>query len=140
MTSPSTRTAKEVFDDHLRESKDGSVENDFERNYAQDVLLLTGCGVFRGRDGLMYLADLLEKQLPGAQFEYSVRLVEDDVAFLEWTATADNGVVKDGADSYVFRNGRIVAQTIHYTVTPTSPRAECPDAASGLRVASVVNH
>jgi hypothetical protein len=26
--------------------------------------------------------------------------------------------MRDGVDSYVIRNGRIVAQTIHYTFTP----------------------
>lgn len=43
---------------------------------------------------------------------------QGEVGFLEWTAEADGGRVDDGADSYVIRNGRIVAQTIHYTVTP----------------------
>jgi hypothetical protein len=27
-------------------------------------------------------------------------------------------VIRDGADSYVIRDGKIVAQTIHYTVEP----------------------
>lgn len=120
MADQTMRSAKEVFDDHLRESIDGSVEDDFERNYAEDLVLLTGHGVFRGREGLMYLADLLRKELPDAQFDYTVRLVEGDVAFLEWTARADGAQVKDGADSYVIRDGRIVAQTIHYTGTPTT--------------------
>lgn len=43
--------------------------------------------------------------------------MEDGVGFLEWSATSPNGnYVNDGADSYVVRNDRIVAQTIHYTV------------------------
>ncbi len=121
MADQATRSAKEVFDDHLRQSIDSTVQEDFARNYADDVVLLTGRGVFRGRDGLMHLADLLRKELPDAQFEYCVRLVEGDVAFLEWTARSDGAQVKDGADSYVIRGGRIVAQTIHYTVTPSGP-------------------
>jgi hypothetical protein len=110
------RSAQEVFDDHLREGKSGSVEEDFARNYAEDVVLLTGRGVYRGRDGLLHLAELLRKELPGARFEYRTRVVEGDVAFLEWTARADSAEVEDGADSFVIRDGRIVAQTIHYTV------------------------
>jgi hypothetical protein len=110
------RTAEEVFDDHLREGKTGSVEEDFARNYAEDVVLLTGRGVRRGRDGLLYLAGLLRKELPNAAFEYRTRLVEGDMAFLEWTARSGGAVVEDGADSYLIRDGRIVAQTIHYTV------------------------
>jgi predicted SnoaL-like aldol condensation-catalyzing enzyme len=110
------RSAQEVFDDHLREGKSGSVEEDFARNYAEDVVLLTGRGVYRGRNGLMHLAELLRKELPDAQFEYVTRTVEGDVAFLEWTARADGAQVEDGSDTFVIRDGRIVAQTIHYTV------------------------
>lgn len=37
-------------------------------------------------------------------------------AFLEWTATETGAKVEDGADSFVIEDGKIVAQTIHYTV------------------------
>ena len=41
------------------------------------------------------------------------------MGFLEWTGEADNGArVEDGADSYLIRDGRIHAMTIHYTVLP----------------------
>jgi hypothetical protein len=36
-----------------------------------------------------------------------------------WTATSSAGSVEDGLDSYVIRDGRIQAQTIHYTLTPS---------------------
>lgn len=117
MRDDKPRTVKEVFDDHLQQAREGTVEDDFARNYAEDVLLLTGCGIYRGREGLMALTDLLMKQVPNPRFEYRTRLFERDVAFLEWSARGDGAEVHDGADSYVIRNGRIVAQTIHYTVT-----------------------
>ncbi len=50
--------------------------------------------------------------------EYRTRLVEGEVAFLEWAARTDNAGAEDGVDSFVIRDGRIVAQTIHYTVQP----------------------
>jgi hypothetical protein len=49
-------------------------------------------------------------------FEYRTRLVESELAFLEWTARADGTWVEDGADSFLIRDGRIIAQTIHYTI------------------------
>lgn len=110
------RTAREVLDDHLRQSKDGSLEDDLARNYAEDVVLLTGRGVYRGHDGVRELTRLLREQLPDAEFEYRTTLVEGEVAYLAWGARADGASVDDGADSYVIRNGRIVAQTIHYVV------------------------
>lgn len=66
------------------------------------------------------LARLLREQLPNMRFQYRTVLVEGEVGFLEWTADADGAKVEDGADSYVIHDGRIVAQTIHYTVIPTS--------------------
>ncbi len=61
---------------------------------------------------------MLERELPGGSFEYVTRLVDGDVGFLEWTARSAHARVCDSADSYVVRDGRIVAQTIHYTVEP----------------------
>jgi hypothetical protein len=121
-TSLLDRSPAEVLDDHLRERKEGSVEQDLSRNYADDLVVLTGDGVFRGHDGLRQLAERLRQELPDAIFEYRTRLVEGEVGFLEWSARSASACVVDGADSYVIRGGRIVAQTIHYTVktTPSS--------------------
>jgi len=38
------------------------------------------------------------------------------MAFPEWTARCDGTCVDDGADSFLIRDARIVAQTIHYMV------------------------
>lgn len=110
------RTTEEVFDDHLREGKHGSVEDDLARNYAEDVVILTGMGVHQGHEGVRQLAQLLREQLPGATFEYPTRVVAGEMAFLEWTGRSERAEVRDGADSFLIRDGRIVAQTVHYTV------------------------
>lgn len=120
MGDASIRSAQEVFDDHLREGKAGSVEDDLPRNYAEHVTLLTGHGIYRGYEGVRYLAQLLREELPNATFEYQTTLVDGEMAFLEWTAHSDIAQVADGADSFLIRNGRIVVQTIHYTVKPLS--------------------
>ncbi len=118
MNDTSSRSAEEVFHDHLRESKEGTVEDDLARNYAVDVVIITGRGVYHGHDGVRQLAQILQDELPNATFEYRTMLLAGEVAFLEWTARADNAKVEDGADSFVIRDGRIVAQTIHYTIKP----------------------
>lgn len=41
---------------------------------------------------------------------------EEEMAFLEWTAHGPTAQVRNGAASFLNRNGRIVVQTIHYTV------------------------
>jgi hypothetical protein len=113
-----SRSAREVFDDHLWQGKCGSVDDDCARSYAEDVVILTGHGVYRGHDGVRHLARILREKLPGATFEYRTRLVEGEVCFLEWTARSEKARVEDGADSFCIRDGLIVAQTIHYTVEP----------------------
>ena len=110
------RSGAEVLDDHLRESQTGSIDDDLARNYAEDVVILTGRGVYRGHDGLRELAKRLGEELPNAAFKYHTRLFEGELGFLEWAARAEDAEVEDGADSYLIRGGRIVAQTIHYTV------------------------
>lgn len=55
-------------------------------------------------------------KLPEATFEYRTRLVEGEMGFLEWSGRSASTLADDGADSYLIRDGRIVAQTIHYTV------------------------
>jgi hypothetical protein len=114
--TPSSRAARDVLDDHLALAAASDWQTDLARNVDEDVVVLTGFGVFRGRDQVRILAELLDAQLPGASFHYTTVLVHGDVAFLEWTASGPTARVRDGADSFVIRDGRIVVQTIHYTV------------------------
>jgi hypothetical protein len=110
------RSTRSVFADHLRTAAKGDVEGDIRRNYAEDVVLLTGIGVLRGHDGVRRSRDVLESDVPSGKYRYVTRLVEGDCAFLEWRAEADAVEVDDGADSFVIRDGLIRVQTIHYTV------------------------
>ncbi|MGQ9365106.1 nuclear transport factor 2 family protein [Azospirillum sp. ST 5-10] len=94
------------------------MQEDLERNFAPDLVVLTRWGVFRGYDGMRQLAAKLRRELPDARFSYDTVAMENGVGFLAWKGRGANGArVEDGADSYVVRDGRIVAQTIHYTVT-----------------------
>mgnify|MGYP005748618181 FL=1 len=110
------RKPKEILDDHLYLSKHGTVDEDLERNFSEDLVLLTTFGVFKGHKGMKLLAKRLREELPSMTFKYKNILVEGEVAFLEWSADSESTYVEDGADSYVIRDGKIVAQTIHYTL------------------------
>ena len=112
----SSRSPAEVLNDHLQLAAEGDWQNDLARNVAPDIVVLTGFGVFEGVDQVRVLAELLDAQLPNATFEYTTVVVRGEVGFLEWHADADRARVRDGADSFLIRNGKIVAQTIHYTV------------------------
>jgi hypothetical protein len=59
-------------------------------------------------------------QLPDAEFQFPIKLVEGEHAFLVWKAQSKRFEVEDGADSFVIRGGRIIAQTIFYRLSKGS--------------------
>jgi hypothetical protein len=113
----SKRTTQEVFEDHLRLAAAGDLEDDMERNVADDIVVLTGRGIFHGKEGVEHLGRELMGEIPNGEWVYTNVLVAGPVAFLEWTVETGPYRVPDGADSFVIQDGKIVAQTIHYTVT-----------------------
>ena len=133
MEDLSSRTAQEVLDDHLDlaenwGAKEGAehvteediariVEEDMRRNVSEDIVILINRGTFRGHEGVRQLARMLIEELPEHNsFEYTYKAVDGRMGFLEWTYEDAKVRVKDGADSYLIEDGKIVAQTIHYTV------------------------
>lgn len=112
------RSTAEVFEDHLQLALTGDLETDLERNFTDDTVFLTSFGIYRGHEGARELAKLLAGQVPGREYGYQMRLTAGEMAFLEWTATSEKARVDDGADSYLIRDGRIRAMTIHYRVLP----------------------
>ena len=93
------------------------LEEDIRRNVSEDIVILINRGTFHGHEGVRQLARMLGEELPEHRsFEYTYRAVEGRMAFLEWAYEDDKVMVRDGADSYLIENGKIVAQTIHYTV------------------------
>ena len=93
------------------------LEEDLRRNVAANIFILINRGVFRGHDGVRQLAWMLAEELPEhRKFQYTHVAAEGRIAFLEWTYEDDQAQVPDGADSYLIEDGKIVAQTIHYTV------------------------
>jgi hypothetical protein len=113
------RSAREVFDSHLRLRQEGKLEEDLARNYAASVVQLTAySGVRRGHDGVRAGAQELRIQLPEVRFQYVLCEVEGHVAFLVWDAESTAGRVAGGADTFLIRSGKIVLQTIQYRVEP----------------------
>jgi hypothetical protein len=133
MEDLSSRTAQEVLDDHLNLAEDWGAqegaeriaeedierafEEDIRRNVSEDIVILINRGTFRGHEGVRQLARMLFEELPKHNtFEYTYKAVEGRMGFLEWAYEDAYVRVRDGADSYLIEDGKIVAQTIHYTV------------------------
>jgi hypothetical protein len=118
VSSVSTRSTQEVFEDHLRKRDEDNFEGDLKLNYAPDVVMLTCSGIFRGHEGLRQSYQVLERSLPDAKIECFNKLIDGEFAFLEWRAKNHSVEVREGADSFVIRDGKIVFQSIHYKVHP----------------------
>ena len=125
----SRRTAREVLDQHLNIANTGKavrkedleelLQEDLRRNVSEDIVVLINRGVFRGYEGVRQLAEMLMEELPEHRaFEYTHVAAEGRMGLLEWTYEDSTVRVRDGVDSYLIEDGKIVAQTIHYTLEP----------------------
>lgn len=123
------RSARQVLDDHLNiantwegASFEDVLEEDVRRNVSEDIVILINRGTFRGHDGVRQLARMLADELPEHKaFRYTYVAVEGNVGMLEWEYEDSTIRVRDGVDSYLIEDGKIVAQTIHYTLQSDPP-------------------
>lgn len=113
------RSTREVLDDHLHRRASGRLREDLEKDYAENVVLLCEHEPLVGRDAVRESAERLRLQLPSGAFEYIATHVHGEYAFLRWRGESDDTVIENGADTFVIRDGRIVMQSIYYTVRET---------------------
>jgi hypothetical protein len=116
-----TRSAQDVFEDHLRLRVVGRVEEDLRRNYAEDVVLLTVNSNALGHDAIRMSARRLHDQLPDGRFEFLSKQVNGPYALLIWEGQSSRFNAMEGADSFVIRDGKIRFQSIHYRLDNPSP-------------------
>lgn len=116
----SKRSTAEVLEDHLQCRTAGRVEDDIERNFSPDVVLMTAKGMKKGHDAVRSYNQMLREHVP-AEYIFPLKLVDGPFAFIEWRAREPGRSVEDGADSFVIQDGRIVFQSIHYSLQETMP-------------------
>ncbi|RKN21314.1 nuclear transport factor 2 family protein [Micromonospora musae] len=111
------RTTRDVVLDHLRRRMRGDLEGDLRENYHPAVRLLSAEGVHHGHDGVRHLAAILRTYVQDGDYQYRQVLVDGDVGMLVWSGRCSAGdiALHDGVDTYVVRDGLLVAQTIHYS-------------------------
>ncbi len=112
-------TTNAVLNQHLK----CFYENDLEgvlADYSSDAVLFIPGNPIKGRDAIkpFFQALLSEFAKPGASFSMREQCVEGDYAFILWNAeTADNSY-EAATDTFVVRNGKIVAQFFAAKITP----------------------
>jgi hypothetical protein len=114
-----TRTPEEIFQHHVQALGAGDLD-EIVADYADEAVLIKPAGVRRGKDGIREAFTQLLADVPNAAWELKTVIYENDVLFLEWTATAATTKVEDGIDTFVFGDGLIRLQTVRYTLQHTS--------------------
>jgi ketosteroid isomerase-like protein len=110
-----SRSPQEVFQHHAEVLIAGDLEG-IVSDYADDAVFITPEGVLRGKDGIRQAFTKLLADVPNAEWQVPTQIYEGDVLFIEWSAHAEKTFVEDGIDTFVFRDGEIVVQTVRYTL------------------------
>jgi ketosteroid isomerase-like protein len=117
METTANRSPQEIFQHHAEVLVAGDLEG-IVSDYSNDAVFITPAGVLRGKDGVREGFTRLLADVPNAEWDVPTQIFDGDALFIEWTAKAASSRVDDGVDTFLFRDGEIVLQTVRYTVQP----------------------
>lgn len=112
-------TTQEVLAHHLGCFAAGDLDGVLS-DYAPGAVLFTRDRPLRGADAIrpLFAALIAEFAKPGARLRMRQQFIEGDYGYILWTAETSENVYELGTDTFVVRDGRIVAQSFTGTVTP----------------------
>ena len=105
-------STSDVLDRHLKSFAEHDVDGVLA-DYSSDAVLFVPTGALKGRDAIKSLFEALVPEFakPGSSFTMQHRTIDGDHAYIIWSAeTADNSY-EFATDTFVVRNGKIVAQS-----------------------------
>ena len=112
-------STKDVLDRHLEFFGQGDLKGILS-DFAPGAVLFTPDGPLRGADAIrpFFQAMIAEFGKPGATFSMKQRSIEGDYAYILWTAETADNAYEIGTDTFVVRDGKIVAQSFAGKITP----------------------
>jgi ketosteroid isomerase-like protein len=112
-------STKEVLDHHLKCFAERDL-NGILSDYATGAVLFTPGGPLMGTDAItpLFQAMFAEFGKPGATFTMQHQSVEGDYAYILWTAETADNVYEICTDTFVVRDGKIVAQSFAGKIVP----------------------
>ena len=112
-------STKDVLDNHLKCFGEGDLEGILS-DYAPGAVLFTPDGPLRGTNSIrpLFQAMIAEFGKPGATFSMKQQSVEGDYAYILWAAETADNVYEVATDTFVVRDGKIVAQSFAAKITP----------------------
>jgi ketosteroid isomerase-like protein len=112
-------SAQDIVEQHLKCFSEGDIEGILS-DYAPEAIFFTPDGPLRGIDQIrpLFQAMIAEFGKPGASFIMKHQSIEGGYAYILWTAETADNVYELGTDTFVVRDGKIVAQSFTGKVTP----------------------
>jgi hypothetical protein len=112
-------TTKDVLDHHLKSFGERDLDGVLS-DYAPAAVMFTPEGPLRGTAAMkpLFQALIAEFGKPGAVFNLKQQLVEGDYGYILWTAETADNVYELATDTFVVRDGKIVAQSFTGKITP----------------------
>ena len=112
-------STKDVINHHLKAFGERDLKGVLS-DYAPGAVFFTPEGPLRGADAIrpLFQAMIEEFGKPGARFSMKQQFVEGDYGYILWTAETADNVYELGADTFVVRDGKIVAQSFTGRIRP----------------------
>jgi ketosteroid isomerase-like protein len=112
-------TTKDVIDNHIRRFNEGNIEGILD-DFAEDAILFTPTGPLKGKSEIktLFQALLAEFGKPGFSVTTVIESYEGDYAYLVWSAETADNFYEIATDTFVVRNGKIIAQSFATKITP----------------------
>ena len=112
-------STKDVVDHHLQCFGAGDLAGVLA-DYAPGAVLIAPDAPLRGADAMrpLFQALITEFGKPGAVFRLQQQSVAGDYAYILWTAETADNVYELATDTFIVRDGKIVAQSFAGKITP----------------------
>ena len=112
-------STKDILNNHLKCFGEGDL-NGILSDFAPGAVLFAMDKTLMGADAIkpFFQAMIAEFGKPGATFSLKQQSIEGDYAYIRWTAETADNVYELGTDTFVVRDGKIVAQSFTGKITP----------------------
>lgn len=112
-------TAESVLEHHLEMFGERDLDGIME-DYADDAVLISQTDTLRGREEIREMYADLFPEFAGESVTFSLeeQTVVDDYAYIVWQAETPENEYEFASDTFVIRDGEIVAQTLAAEVDP----------------------
>jgi hypothetical protein len=110
------RTTKEVWEHHCIAFANANIDEVIS-DFAEDAIYVTANNVIKGKENIRKIYDNHFKTAEeGSTSKIISQTLEGEIVIFEWTSDTPSIYIPDGVDTFVIRDGFIVAQTMRGTV------------------------